>query len=508
MAHTPQPTVPIPKRGKQNFFAVAFYWLTKPPAYLPEIQRLTARWLSALLLFSLPVLLILLPLLLSLPSFRNSAQLWVYLALLVLLSACYLISRLQGYDLAALLTACIVAAAVWAFAITDPRPAALASDLVFVIVSVLLGSLLLSFTRSLWLIGLHLAALTLTALLFPARISFAQAVALMAVTISGSVLTVLISLLRERDRDEIKRQGQALREAEERFHLISFATSDVVWEWDLSTGQVWRNQGIQRLFGYRDSQVEANMDWWRERIHPEDRVKANTSMDTAIQRGDQFWSKEYRLRRADGTYAHVFDRSYILRNERGQAVRLVGAVMDISSRVQSEEVLLQEAVHDPLTGLYNRRYMENVLDQEIRRAKWNHQPVSIILLDIDHFKQVNDTLGHSAGDELLRDLAAFLLKHVRDTDTVCRYGGDEFILILPTASLEIAQLRGDEICRGVPTLDTRPYGSLPFSLSVSVGVAVFPEHGDTSQSLFDAADEALYVSKKAGRNRVSVARMR
>jgi len=387
----------------------------------------------------------------------------------------------------------------------NPASASVAGDLSFVTVSVVLCGLLLSPRITALLAALHLTGILLTAILFPALIPFSQLAGLLLLVGSLSALAVAAASIHRRDRRKIDRQGLSLREAGERFYLVSYATSDVVWDWDLSTGQVWRNQGIQRLFGYQADQIGLEMDWWEARIHPADREKVTEGLRAAIAGVEKFWSKEYRFQRVDGTYADVFDRAYILRDDAGRPTRVLGAVMDISARNQAEEVLRQEAVHDPLTGLFNRRYMEEMLEGEMRRAQRNRQPISIIMLDIDHFKPVNDTFGHAAGDAMLHKLGGFLLEHVRGTDIACRYGGDEFVLILPNTSLDVAQQRAETLCVAARNLSVDLYGQALGPLSLSLGVAMFPRQGSTRETIMQAADAALYSAKQAGRNQVFVA---
>jgi len=312
---------------------------------------------------------------------------------------------------------------------------------------------------------------------------------------------------RKRDQEEIQQQSISLRQSEERFRLVSYATSDVVWDWNLVTGKTWRNQTMQRLFGFQPDQVLPEDGWWETRIHPEEREKVVKSIHTAIDRGENFWSKEYRYQHADGHYVYVFDRGYIIHNEDGKPIRMIGALMDISAQKQAEDVLREEAVHDPLTGLYNRRYMEEMLKREMQRSERNRQqPISIILLDIDHFKQVNDTLGHAIGDAVLRQLGPFLLKYIRGSDIACRYGGDEFVLILPNAPLKIAKQRAEKLCVEARDLVVEHSGELVGKLTLSLGVATFPDQGTTIEALFQAADAALYQAKEAGRNQVGVAK--
>jgi diguanylate cyclase (GGDEF)-like protein len=147
-----------------------------------------------------------------------------------------------------------------------------------------------------------------------------------------------------------------------------------------------------------------------------------------------------------------------------------------------------------------------MLEREMLRSERNpQQPISIIMLDIDHFKQVNDRLGHAIGDAVLRQMGSFLLEHIRGSDIACRYGGDEFILILPNASLETAQKRAENIRTKIKDLIVAPYDKLLGELTLSLGVSAFPNQGSTSAEIFRAADAALYHAKEAGRNRVAVA---
>ncbi len=624
-----------------------------------------------------------------------------------------------------------------------------------------------------------------------------------------------------------KRVEEALLQSEERFRLVSYATNDVVWDWDLMTNHRWWNQSLRRLFGFATDQMNPDNSWWEEQLHPEDREKVVKSIQNAIDAGEEFWSKEYRLRRADGSYASVFDRGYILRNESGKPVRMLGAIMDISVRKSADEALAQEqyllnvlldnvpdsiyfkdtrsrytrvgkalaAVHglepeqmvgtsdfdyftkdyaqatyemeqriirtaqplinietcefwpdrsptwasvikmplrdkdgkiigtfgisrditgrkltedalkeanekqtiyiseleqytreaallnemsdllqtcptleeaykvtaeissqlfdqdagilytinssknlvervaswgpplpdssafepndcwglrlgrlhvmdkgreknghsgeslallcnhihapgpeayicvplvaqgealgllhvrhlpdeagqapnpeapgewftgskqqfsrsiayrvglalanlrlretlrqqsirDPLTGLFNRRYMEESLERELRRVMRNQRPLGIMMMDIDHFKQYNDIHGHEAGDLVLRRLGALLRTNIRAEDIACRYGGEEFVLIMPDASLEVTRKRAEKLCEEVKHLEIVSHEHTLSSVTLSLGVAAYPDHGQTGEAVLKAADESLYRAKRAGRDRVEVA---
>ncbi|MBF0344285.1 MAG: diguanylate cyclase [Nitrospirae bacterium] len=175
------------------------------------------------------------------------------------------------------------------------------------------------------------------------------------------------------------------------------------------------------------------------------------------------------------------------------------------ANLKLRETLQNLSTRDPLTGLYNRRYMEESFDLERGRAIRKGTPVGVIMVDIDHFKRFNDTFGHEAGDAVLRELGIYLKKNVRNGDVACRYGGEEFALIMPDASLDVAWERAEFLREGVKQLNVVYERQSLGSISLSLGVAVLPDHGQETQEIFQAADNALYSAKRQGRNRVCIA---
>ena len=175
------------------------------------------------------------------------------------------------------------------------------------------------------------------------------------------------------------------------------------------------------------------------------------------------------------------------------------------ANIRLRETLRHQVVHDVLTGLYNRRYLEETLEREIYRGRRKGAPLGLIMLDLDCFKHFNDTYGHEAGDHLLRTLGKFLAERVRREDVACRYGGEEFVLILAEASQEIVQQRAEEIRREFSKLQVMHRGQMLESVTVSLGVAMFPDHGATGRDVLRATDDAMYRAKSQGRNRVVVA---
>ena len=175
------------------------------------------------------------------------------------------------------------------------------------------------------------------------------------------------------------------------------------------------------------------------------------------------------------------------------------------ANLRLREALRGQSIRDPLTGLFNRRYLEETLERELRRASRNKQSLAVLMIDIDHFKQFNDAYGHQAGDTLLRAFGDFVSDRTRGQDVACRYGGEEFAVILSGSAVEGATMRAECLRADLCHLVVQHAGQVLGKVTVSIGIAAFPEHGETPQALLQAADEALYKAKKEGRNRAAVA---
>ncbi|MGH8709916.1 MAG: diguanylate cyclase [Burkholderiales bacterium] len=175
------------------------------------------------------------------------------------------------------------------------------------------------------------------------------------------------------------------------------------------------------------------------------------------------------------------------------------------TNLRLRETLRQQSIHDPLTGLHNRRYLQEVMQRELARTERKKTILAVIILDVDHFKRFNDTYGHEAGDAVLRSLAQLIERQIRGSDIACRYGGEEFILVLPEASLSIARQRGELLREAAQSMHVTSSGQTLSPVSISLGLALFPQHGHTAEELIQAADAALYRAKQAGRNRLMIA---
>jgi len=189
-----------------------------------------------------------------------------------------------------------------------------------------------------------------------------------------------------------------------------------------------------------------------------------------------------------------------------QLAGLTGEQLSLAiSNLKLRESLAQQAIRDPLTGLFNRRYLDETFPREVHRVKRKGASLGVLMLDLDHFKRFNDTFGHKAGDVLLSAVGNFLKSRIRREDLPCRYGGEEFVLILPEISLEDLCLRAEELRRGMEELQVFHQGQYLGEVTVSLGAALYPSHGDTPDALLRAADAALYQAKQEGRNRLALA---
>jgi diguanylate cyclase (GGDEF)-like protein len=174
------------------------------------------------------------------------------------------------------------------------------------------------------------------------------------------------------------------------------------------------------------------------------------------------------------------------------------------ANLKLRERLRNQSIRDPLTDLFNRRYAQETLDREIHRARRSTVSLSVIMADIDNFKAFNDRFGHDVGDRVLTTVAEALKRSVRTEDVACRFGGEEFMLVMLEALANDARVRAESIRRGVEGLDLVHEGRSLGPVTLSLGVASFPDHGHSWEAVVAAADAALYSAKRAGRNRVVV----
>jgi diguanylate cyclase (GGDEF)-like protein len=182
---------------------------------------------------------------------------------------------------------------------------------------------------------------------------------------------------------------------------------------------------------------------------------------------------------------------------------VAGQIALAFASLRLRETLREQSIRDPLTGLFNRRIMQESLNRELHRARRKQHPVTVALIDLDHFKRFHDTWGHDAGDLVLKTMAQIFGGHFRTEDVICRYGGEEFSIILPEASIQDAAKRANALRDEVRKLTIRHLDQNLDRVTLSIGLATFPQHGSTAEQLLRIADQCLYQSKAAGRDRVT-----
>ena len=351
------------------------------------------------------------------------------------------------------------------------------------------------------------------------RFGIAAAIVLL---IAGVVVVVLIRLNLRLSREVAERRQiqSELRKSEQRFRTLIESAPLAMVTWDKQHRVTGWNRQAQELFGWSESEV-LGRDFLTFMIPESARTKVDQIVEEAIERGIESHSVNSNLTK-DRRTVEVEWHNTIVPGVDGRPDSVLSLAQDVTERVRSQTALQdvniklkqrldnihelqaqlrEQAMRDPLTGMYNRRFLDNALPGEIARAIREQTPLSLMMMDIDHFKRVNDTHGHQAGDEVLRMLADILRNEARRTDVVCRYGGEEFVLLLPKMNLESARMRAERWRRMFAEMDV-PVESGKLRCTLSVGIAVFPDHGNSAEDLLRNGDRALYLAKALGRNRV------
>lgn len=319
----------------------------------------------------------------------------------------------------------------------------------------------------------------------------------------------------------------ALRASEERYRQLADFSEDVIWTLDLHSKRfTYVSPSIEKVRGF--TVAEASAQSMLDALTPESLARVQAIMAEHLRRiaqGDLTAlsaTTEIEQPHKRGGTIHAEVAGTFLLDAQGQPYALLGISRDISERRRAEHELRQanetlrkqleeieklqgalkeQTIRDSLTGCFNRRYLDETLERELSRSRREGYPLSLVILDLDFFKQINDTYGHLAGDRALIVLAETLRADIRHEDVLCRYGGEEFVILMPRMPLDKAVERAESWRCKIADIRVA-FGNFKLSFTASAGVAAYPDHGKMPDELTHAADTALYVAKNSGRNRV------
>jgi len=318
----------------------------------------------------------------------------------------------------------------------------------------------------------------------------------------------LLSVLEQRE--------EALRASEFRWKFAIEGAGDGLWDWNLVDNTVFFTTRWKAILGFAEDEIGNGPDEWEGRIHPDDSARVKASLQAYLDGRTPTYVNEHRIRGKDGSYKWVLDRGMVVsRGDDGTPLRMIGTHADITERKHMEYLVQQLAYCDALTRLPNRRLLDDRLSQAMAASKRNGRHCALMLLDLDNFKPLNDVHGHAVGDLLLCEVAVRLKSCVREVDTVARFGGDEFVVLLSALSTDRAESDTDSriVAEKIRLALSKPYRIsvehdgvaatvIEHHCTVSIGVVVFAGLECSRNDLLRLADTAMYQSKAAGRNTV------
>lgn len=298
---------------------------------------------------------------------------------------------------------------------------------------------------------------------------------------------------------KLQKQDAALKKSEERYRLVIEGASNGLWDWDLTNDMVYISKEWSSMLGFEDQEISSYYIKWTSLIYKKDVERVHQNFNSCLAGKSQFYNGEYRIKLKNNRYIWVSSRGKVLRDAQGKAIRIAGSHTDITEWKRAEKKLERLAYYDALTDIPLRRIFMDRLKVSIMEAKNNGLKLAVLFIDVDNFKTINDTYGHNIGDKLLKKIAAKLKSCIGNTDTLCRMGGDEFALLVPSFS-NMNYL--DEKAQEIIELFHKPMYISGHKIynTISVGIAVYPDNGDSGETILKKADIAMYKAKESGKN--------
>ncbi len=294
-----------------------------------------------------------------------------------------------------------------------------------------------------------------------------------------------------------------LRERDAVWKLALESSGDGVWDWHIQEGVELYSRRCKEIYGYAEHEILDYPDEFDRRTHPDDMAQMNRDRQAHFDGITPTYANEHRVHCKDGSWKWILTRGMVIaRDAQGRPLRMVGTHTDITQRKEAEALIWRQANFDALTGLPNRRMLRDRMAHDLAICRRDRMQMAVLFIDLDHFKEVNDTLGHDNGDLLLVEAARRIGDCVRGSDTVARMGGDEFTVVL--SELHDAS-RVERIVQNMLSALSEEFrlGQEQAFVSASIGITLFPADADDIDSLLRNADQALYAAKAAGRNRFS-----
>ena len=306
------------------------------------------------------------------------------------------------------------------------------------------------------------------------------------------------------DIDEGVRAQQELLVSTERLKLAIEGSGDGIWDWDLVRNEAEFSERAMHMMHLKSPGPHDPFDLLEQIVHPEDQAVIKTEVEACLSGRRNAFNVELRLRRSDDGWCWIQSRGTVVSRDplSNMPQRVTGTCTDITEKRRSEEIVWEHANFDQLTGLPNRRLFRDRLDHEIRKAQRNGSPLALLFIDLDRFKEANDLLGHTVGDQVLVESASRICACVRQSDTVARLGGDEFTVILTELD---TRLHVEPVAQKINETLSKPFlfGNEVVYLSASIGITLFPSDASDAENLIRNADQAMYVVKNQGRNHFS-----